>query len=217
MSAPALKRTAFIAVFALILLSQFSAVTRAADAPPLKPSIGEADFIGQVTKGLQTKYPTQQSAIAAGYYQMTRVGKDGTSIWTNNKWDGIAKYEPNFLWYDKHGKLVGLDYQYPVSAWPKPPGASVYPVAASRWTTIDPHMHIGYKMPDGTTKRHGAEMLASAHGAKPTSAQLRTAKLLPKGATLMWVEMHPKAWDLGFWLVPNPNGAFADLNPLVKP
>lgn len=29
--------------------------------------------------------------------------------------------------------------------------------------------------------------------------------------------VHPKPWDLGFWLVPNPNGAFADLNPKIKP
>jgi hypothetical protein len=87
---------------------------------------------------------------------------------------------------------------------------------ASRWTKIDAHMHLAYKLPDGTIKRRGAEALPN-QTADPTAAQLRAAKLLPANATLQWAIYHPQTWDLGFWLVPNPNGAFADLNPLVKP
>lgn len=188
-----------------------------APTPTPKANPAETAFIADVTKALQAKYSTSHAAAAAGYYQMTRLEDDGTSVWFNDAWDaGVGKYAPHFLWYDKHGKLVGLDYQYLVSTYPKPPGTSVYPFMASRWTTIDAHMNFAYTLPDGTIKRHGAELLPHQKG-DPTAAQLRAAKLLPANATLLWAHYHPKSWDLGFWHVPNPNGAFADLNPLVKP
>jgi hypothetical protein len=177
----------------------------------------EAAFIADVTKVLQAKYPTTQSASKAGYFQMTRLEDDGTAIWFNGQWgSAVSKYAPNFLWYDKNDKLAGLDYQYEVSVYPSPPGQSVYPVMPSRWTTIDAHMHLAYKLPDGTLKLRGAQALPN-QTRDPTAAQLRAANLLPPGATLLWALYHPKTWDLGFWLVPNPTGPFADLNPLVKP
>jgi hypothetical protein len=77
-------------------------------------------------------------------------------------------------------------------------------------------MHFAYKLPDGKIKRRGA-MVLKGETTDPTAAQLTAAKLLPAKSTLLWAHYHPKTWDLGFWLVPNPNGAFADLNPLVKP
>jgi hypothetical protein len=184
--------------------------------PAPMPDHNEAAFIADVTKALQAKYPTTTAATAGGYSQMTRLGSDGTAIWFNDKWDAnVSKYAPNFLWYDKHGKLAGLDYQYTVSGHPQPP-AGLYPVKASRWVAIPAHMHFAYKMPDGTMKRRGAKALKGETD-DPTAAELKAAKLLPPNATLVWAHYHPKTWDLGFWLVPNPNGAFADLNPNVKP
>ena len=193
------------------------AMPMASSTPAPTPNPTEAAFISQVTTTLQQRYPTTVQAQAAGYYQMTKMETDGTVIWFNDSWGkGVSKGAPNFLWFDKQGKLVGLDYQYAVSDYPKPPGADVYPVTADRWTTIDAHMHFAYKLANGTVVRRGAEALKGQTG-DPTAAQLTAAKLLPAGATLLWAHYHPKSWDLGFWLVPNPNGAFADLNPLVKP
>ncbi len=198
-------------------MSHSMAMPKATSTPPPTPNPAEAGFIADVTKVLQERYPTTGAAQAAGYFQMTRLEDDGTVIWFNGKWDDeVGKYDPNFLWYDKNGKLVGLDYQYRVSAYVKPPGPGSYSVMASRWTTIDAHIHFAYKLPDGTVKRRGAELLPGETG-DPTAAELTAAKLLPAKATLLWAHYHPKSWDLGFWLVPNPNGAFADLNPLVKP
>jgi hypothetical protein len=37
---------------------------------------------------------------------------------------------------------------------------------------------------------------------------------LPARAQLV---LRPSIWDLIVWVNPNPNGAFADKNPLVKP
>lgn len=189
----------------------------ASPTPTPPANSAESVFIADVTKTLQDKYPTTQSATKAGYFQMTRLESDGTAIWFNGQWGtAVSKYSPNFLWYDKSGKLVGLDYQYEVSAYSSPPGPAVYPVMPSRWTTIDAHMHLAYKLPDGTVKLRGAHALPNQTG-DPTAAQLRAANLLPANATLLWAHYHPKSWDLGFWLVPNTNGAFADLNPAVKP
>ena len=189
----------------------------ASPAPVPRPNAAERAFVADVTSALQSKFATTGEASAAGYYRMTRLEPDGTVIWFNGKWDGaVSKYEPNFLWFDKNGKLVGLDYEYLTSTNLKPPGPAVYPVMASRWTTIDPHIHFAYKKPDGTIVRRGAAVLPHVKG-DPDAAELRAAKLLPANATLLWSHYHPKTWDLGFWVVPNPSGAFAELNPLVKP
>ena len=182
-----------------------------------RPDPAEAGFIADVAMVLHQRYATTAAATGAGYFQMTGVGRDGTMIWFNGKWDSdVDAYHPNFLWYDKAGRLVGLDYELTASANPKPPGAQSYPVAASRWTIIPAHMHFAYRLPDGKTKRRGARLIPHVTG-DPTAAQLRAAKLLPPTATLLWSHDHPKSWDLGFWVVPNPDGAFAALDPLVKP
>ncbi|MGI8737783.1 MAG: hypothetical protein ACR2KS_11000 [Candidatus Eremiobacter antarcticus] len=186
-------------------------------AGKFQPDAAEAAFVRDVSERLGQKYPDTRSALAAGYYQTTKLEPDGTTIWFNNRWSGVSKYSPNFLWYDKHGRLAGLDYQYEVSAWPNPPAKNVYPVRRSRWTTIDPHIHFAYKTPSGIIKRRGARMLPNLQGRTVTAQQLRAAKLLPPNATLLWTYVHPKAWDLGFWVVPNPSGAFAELNPNVRP
>lgn len=204
---------------AFVLLYTFDARAagmQPAATPPPKPSAAESAFVQSVAQQLLAKYPTDQSALKAGYYRTTRLEPDGTIIYFNNQWNP-TRLQPNFLWYDKTGKLVGLDYQYLVSAYPKPPAQSVFPVSPSRWTTIDPHIHYGYRLPDGTIKRKGYGMLPSMKGNTLTESELRAAKLLPANAKLLWTYVHPKSWDLGFWLAPNPKGAFADLNPNVKP
>ncbi|MDQ6779563.1 MAG: hypothetical protein M3Z37_00180 [Candidatus Eremiobacteraeota bacterium] len=212
-------RAAILAVSLLALSStdaSAAGMKMGAATPPPRPSAAESAFVGSVTRALQAKFGDVQAAENAGYYRTTRLEPDGTIIYFNNQWRP-TRLAPNFLWYDKHGKLAGLDYQYPVAGHPQPPGASAYPVAASRWTTIDPHIHYGYQLPDGIIVRKGYRMLPSVHGNVLTEAELRQAKLLPPNAKLLWTYVHPKSWDLGFWLVPNPNGAFAEMNPNIKP
>lgn len=206
-----------LSLLALASSAAFAAGTgmkTGSSAMPAKPSPAEKAFIRDVTGRLQAKFAASQSAVSAGFYRTTRLEPDGTIIYFNNKWDP-TKYGPNFLWYDRNGKLVGLDYQYLVSAYPKRPTA--YPVAGDRWTTIDPHIHFAYRLQDGTIVRRGARWLAGIEDLTVTEKQLRAAKLIPANAKFLWSYVHPKSWDLGFWLVPNPNGAFADLNPNVKP
>lgn len=181
--------------------------------PPM-PSAAESKYIAGVSKSLDAAYPTASAATANGYTQLTKLESDGTMIFATMKYDGIDATHPNFLWYDRGGKLVGLDYEYPKSAYPKPP--TTFPVAASRWVTIPQHVHFAYRIGDGPIVRRGARAQANLTGGSITADELRADGLLPKGATLLWADFHPTCWDLGFWTVPNPNGAFADLDPLVK-
>lgn len=209
-------RAVIISVSLLALSATFAnaAMKMGAATPPPKPSAAESAFVGSVARALHTKFGDVHAAESAGYYRTTRLEPDGTIIYFNNQWNPRA-LAPNFLWYDKHGKLVGLDYQYLVASHRQPPAG--YAVAASRWTTIDAHIHYGYRLPDGTIVRKGYGILPGMHGNVLTEAELRQAKLLPADAKLLWTYVHPKSWDLGFWLVPNPSGAFADTNPNVKP
>ena len=182
-----------------------------------KPNAAESAFISSVSMTLLAKYPTAKQAEAAGYTQLTRLEPtDHTYNYTTFTYDKIDRLHPNFLWFDRNNKLVGLDYEYPKSAWPKIPSATAYPVAASRWVTIPEHMHFAYRFGNGPIQTHGARALPNLQRDPITADALRADKMLPAGATLVWAHYHPTCWDLGFWLVPNPNGAFADLNPNVK-
>ena len=203
------------AIFALCVLAGTLAATASAANPP-KPNAAEAAFVNRVTGELFAKYPTADKALAAGYIQLTDVGDDGTAIYFNMTYSKIALMHPNFLWYDRHGKLAGLDYEYDTNTWHDPPGPKTYPVLRERWTIIRAHLHFAYRSATGAVKLRGARLRPNVKGDPITAEQLRADGLLPKGATLLWAHYHPKTWDLGFWLVPNPNGAFADLNPRVR-
>ena len=166
------------------------------------PSLTERTFIARVSRVLSAKYPTMQVAQRHGYMPITdRLDAEHTYNLTDMDFRDVALDHPNFLWYDRAGKLVGVDYEYPKDGYAKPP--MEFPVDPSRWTSIDAHMHLAYELNGKTVY---AEVGSS------TDVQ----KYLPSGATLRWKMDHPAAWDLALWLVPNPGGAFADENPLVK-
>jgi len=201
----------------LAALASLASFQSASAALSHKATAREANFIASVTPSLMARYATADKAVAGGYFRMTALSPyDNTSIYFNMTYTKLDPMHPNFLWYDRNGKLAGLDYEYAVSAWPKPPGASTYPVLSGRWVIIDPHFHFAYRDASGKVVMHGTRLRPNITGDPITAAQLRADGLLPRGATLLWAHYHPKAWDLGFWLVPDPLGAFADKDPLVK-
>jgi len=188
----------------------------AAAAPANRANATEAPFISKLTASLMARYPTTNAAVKGGYFQLTPLDQDNTAIYFNGTYTNVDPMHPNFLWYDRHGKLVGLDYEYAMSKWPKIPTTSEYPVLAARWTVIRAHMHFAYRMGSGPMVMHGAHLRPNITRNPVTAAQLQADHLLPAGAKLQWADYHPKCWDLGFWLVSNPLGAFAEKNPLVK-
>ncbi|MDE2572061.1 MAG: hypothetical protein KGM44_06010 [bacterium] len=224
-----MRRTWITALAAALLSAPYiaPAVARATSAPVQMPmaaasaapveqaSPAEIAFVSRVAKRLLAEFPTAAEAERAGYRQTTGVGSDGTSIYFNDDFVRLDELHPNFLWYDRRGRLVGLDYEYPQSEHPQAPTV-LFPVQASRWTVVHEHIHYAYRLGTGVIAMHGARATPRLRSPHIGAQALRAEHLLPAGATLLWAYYHPACWDLGFWLVPNPNGPFADLNPNVK-
>jgi len=206
-----------VPVFVVIALSMaLPGAAGAASAPSDKANATEARFIAQAAASLFARYPTVAAAVKGGFFQLTPLDQDNTAIYFNGTYTNVDPRHPNFLWFDRNRKLVGLDYEYDMSRWRTPPGKREYPVLAARWTVIRAHLHFAYRIGRGPMLMHGARLRPNITRNPVTAAQLRADHLLPAGAKLQWADYHPKCWDLGFWLVPDPLGAFAEKNPLVK-
>ncbi|TAM73649.1 hypothetical protein EPN44_13225 [bacterium] len=175
----------------------------------------EAAFVDRVATTLLPRYATAADAEKAGYVQTTGIEEDGTAVFFNRDFKHVDEQHPNFLWFDRHNNLVGLDYEFPQSEYPKAP-VSLFPVQAGRWTVVHEHVHFGYRVGSGAIVLRGARAYPNLRGDRITAAALRADHLLPAGATLVWAYHHPACWDLGFWLIPNADGAFAERNPDVK-
>lgn len=171
-------------------------------------------FIAMVRPPLTERVGTIPLAQAAGYSQMTQLGSDGTAIYFDHTFDGVDPLHPNFLWFDKHGNLVGVDYEVPTTKYPEPPGAPLFSVRRSRWTIVPAHVHIAYKEAGVLMLKEGDAQL-NLLGDNVTPDTLTADGLLPAGDRLLWFSFHPRSWDLGLWLTHNPLGASADYNPWV--
>ena len=175
----------------------------------------ERQFIDSVRSSLEARYPTTGQAVRAGYFDITGIDEDGTAVYFNPHIRRVDAVHPNFLWYDKRGRLVGLDYEFTKSQYPKPPSAD-FPVSPGRWTTVKEHVHFNYRVGHGPIRMGMSHVRPNLRANPITAAELRADHLLPPNAHLVWAYAHPTNWDLGFWLVPNPNGAFAEKNPNVQ-
>lgn len=195
-------------------MAPMSSPTVAPTQAPLTDA--EQTFVTQTSALLQRLYPTVAAAKAHGYVPLSaRFDASNTQIYTDLRFDGITLDHPNFLWYDRSGSLVGVDYELRKSEYPTPPHLATYPVQDLRWSPIGQHVHLAYRL-HGQLKYAGAHATPALRTSHLTAAMLRRAKLLPAGATLVWASFHPAVWDLAMWTVPNSNGPFADLNPAVK-
>ncbi len=180
-----------------------------------EPDPSEAAFVSNIARIMLRRYPTPATAVKAGFIQTTAVEGDRTVVYFNHHFDILDPLHPNFLWYDRANKLAGLDYEYPLGGSAQPPSNKVYPVHRDRWTTVPEHVHLAYRDKNGRVWMAETRVRADIRGKIIAEAQLAADGFLPKSATLLWAYYHPTCWDLAFWLVPNPNGAFAALDPLL--
>jgi hypothetical protein len=95
-------------------------------------------------------------------------------------------------------------------------------VDPSRWRTIRAHVHYGLRGAGGATVYGGigGQRLAGIEGASldhPSPEMLVRAGVAKSVSDVRFVIAFPAVWDLQVWLIPNPNGAFADSNPDVVP
>jgi hypothetical protein len=211
-----MKRTTFCAIL-LGSLCALSAPGRADTGVSGRPSAAEAPFVNKATAELQQRFPTAADAEKAGYLRYTDEDETGAISYANRQWTSSGADTPSQLWYDAKGKLIGADYSVPHSDAPP----KLWGVDPARWQTFHAHVHYGLAGPNGTTVygATGAKTLAKTGGSvdNPTAAQLVAAGIAKNASDVKFVFTFPAIWDLQLWLVPNPDGAFAESNPNVKP
>ena len=197
-----------------------SCVALAADAtPPPQPQGAEVAFVSGVTKDLNARFPTPSDAEKAGYFRFTNEDKTGAISYANLQWQSADPQHPSQLWYSVNGKLLGADYSVLKSNSPNKP--SLWGVNPQRWDTFRAHVHYVLTGADGK-ETYGATSVtkfttAGGDSTNPQAATLVKMGIVKDASQVKHVFLFPAIWDLELWVTPNPTGAFAEANPLVKP
>jgi len=233
-----MNRRNLISLLALGSLTPLAAGAQMMSAPAPSPAAlsgiptaAEQPFIAKLQAEIPPRFPSVASAVKAGYFQYTPEDKTGAISYVNLKvWNSIDIDAPNQLWYDAQGRLLGVDYTVLQDQSPNAPTSLFgYAIDPARWTRRGAHMHWGYTAADGSLKL-GAMPVAkftaaggapnTSVGDSPANKAALVATALPGLTTpdqVKFVFLHPAMWDLVVWVLPNPDGAFADANPNVKP
>ena len=210
-----IKRVTFIA--AVLALALQPAVI-AADSPSGKPTASETPFVTKAASDIGARFATTDAASKAGYMRYTDEDDTGAISYANRQWTSSDAAHPSQLWYDVNGKLLGADYSVP---WSEAGPPHLFGVGADRWQKFGLHIHYGLAGPSGTTTygATSAKKLTAAGGdpKAPTAADLVKLGIAKSPADVRFVFVFPAIWDLAVWIMPNPDGAFAEKNPSVKP
>jgi hypothetical protein len=183
------------------------------------PQGAEVVFVKSIQKDLMSRFPTAADAVKGGYFRYTNEDEDGAISYANLHWQSGNPQQPSQLWYDAHGNLLGADFSVLQSTSPAPP--SVWGVDYRRWTSFREHIHYVLNGPNGK-ETYGATsakkfLAAGGNVDDPQAATLLKMGSVKDVADVKRVFLFPSLWDLIVWIKPNPNGAFADKNPLVTP
>lgn len=183
------------------------------------PAPAEQRFLDAVRSDLYARFPTPLAARNAGYVRYTDEDQGGIITYTDLHWFTDDPHHPAQLWYDVHGRLIGADYTMPVHDQQRRP--ALWGLQPGRWVHFIAHMHYAVREPDGTI-RYGSLLNPTyeANGgdpARPTAQPLVRLRLARAPRDVLLVFQLPEIWIASVWLTPNPNGAFADSDPLVKP
>ena len=208
------RRFALLAVLAFAMM----APALAQDATPAPPAnAAEAAFVAKIQADLTKRFPTAAAAEHAGYLRFGDEDDTGSISYANREWTSADAAHPSQLWYDVNGRLLGADYSVPYGT-ERP---NLFGMDPARWGEFHAHVHYGLVAPDGTLAfgATGGKKFTSTGGdlANPTPAQLVAAGIAKSPSDVKFVFAFPHIWDLEVWVLPNANGAFAELNPAVKP
>jgi hypothetical protein len=183
------------------------------------PQGSEVAFIKQIQTDLTPRFATPADAVKAGYFRYGNEDEDGAISYANLHWQSGDPQHPSQLWYDVHGNLLGADFSVLQSSSPEPP--TLWGVNYRRWVSFREHIHYILAGPNGT-ETYGATSVKkfAAAGGNVDDPQAATIVKMGKAQSVADVKrvfLFPSIWDLIVWIKPNPNGAFADKNPLVIP
>jgi hypothetical protein len=221
-------RTAVSALAALVLTAGI-ALAAPTPTPMPSPTLNpqpqgtEIAFVTGIQKDLMARFPTSADAVKAGYFRFGNEDADGAISYANLQWQSADPQHPSQLWYDAKGNLLGADFSVLQSSSMEPP--KLWGVDFGRWTSFRGHIHYVLSGPNGTETYGGMSMKkfvaaggdVNDPGAKALVAALAAAGKPTTVAAVKKVFLFPSIWDLIVWVKPNPNGAFADKNPLVTP
>jgi hypothetical protein len=202
------------ALAALVLLA-FSLGAAATLSP--KPQGAEVSFVSGIQKDLNARFSTVADAQAAGYFRYTNEDSTGAISYANLQWTSNDPQHPSQLWYSVTGQFLGADFSQPYVAGTPP---NLWGVNRGRWIHFGEHVH--YVIDSGGKETYGATSVAKfqAAGGDPQNPQadaLVKMGIVKNVADVKHVFQFPAVWDLIVWVTPNPDGAFADKNPLVHP
>ena len=178
----------------------------------------EAKFVKSATRYLAARYPSPASAKAAGYVRYTAEDQDGIITYTNLKWFADDPQNPTQLWYDAHGRFLGADYTMRVTDRSRRP--EVWGLQPGRWSHFIAHIHYVVREDGKTDYRSMLNDVYKANGgdpAHPRGEPIVRAGFAKRPSDVTLIFELPEIWIASVWLVPNPKGAFADSDPLVKP
>jgi hypothetical protein len=183
-------------------------------------SASEQSFAKAIASDLMVRFPTAADAERAGYVRYTGEDDTGAISYANMHWQSSDIRHPSQLWYDKSGNLLGADYSVLVSGSPNRP--QLWGINPGRWYEFSGHVHWVTKDPAGAMTydqwawdRKFVE--AGGDPEHPAAATLVAMKKVSDASQVVTIFHFPAIWDLIVWVMPNPSGAFAYKNPLVKP
>jgi hypothetical protein len=166
-------------------------------------------------------YPTPAAAEKAGYFRFNNEDRSGAISYENSKYfDSPDAGHPQQLWYDVNGRLLGGDWSQTVAS--APGGPTLFGLSAVRFHTIPLHVHYAVKHADGTIE-YGLYVRAADFTAAgldplhPTAADLVKLGKVTAVNQVVFVFALLNNYDAQMWVIPNPAGQFADLNPTVSP
>lgn len=192
---------------------------------PDKPLPAEVAFVQQVTKDLNARFATPADAEKAGYFRYNNEDKTGAISYANLQWNSAADPahpQPSQLWYDVKGHLLGADFSVPLTDQNSATAPKLWGLNDGRWFKIK-HAHVHYVLQGTTDAAYGHAVRGSdftKNGGSldnPTAAPLVKMGKVKNAAQVTKVFTFPAQWDVEVWVTPNPKGAFAEANPLVKP
>jgi len=182
-------------------------------------SASEKAFVAAAQSDLGPRFATASEAEKAGYVRYTGEDDSGAISYANLQWQSSDVKHPSQLWYDKHGQLLGADFSR-LKTGNTPP--QLWGINPGRWWEFDRHMHFVTRKLDGTIvyDQYVADddwLAAGGSLEHPSPGTLVKLGKVKSASEVVTVFNFPAVWDLIVWIRPNPNGAFADKNPLVKP
>jgi hypothetical protein len=215
-----LKRlTCVFSLLAMVSAPAFAATPAPKATLSPVPQGSEVAFVQGIQKDLMTRFPTAADAEKAGYFRFGNEDSSGAISYANLQWQSADPQHPSQLWYDVHGNLLGADFSVLQSRSSEPP--KLWGVGYGRWVSFREHIHWILVGPNGT-EVYGATSAKkfAAAGGNADNPQAITVVKMGKAKSVADVKrvfLFPSIWDLIVWVKPNPNGAFAEKNPLVVP